>query len=156
MQERRNTRTEKTEIQNTFTIRMLELWSKNTETRKEQQFQGDLKKSAGIKEERKRRKRGTKAAERTTKGKCKRRGEAEQAQEREREREREREGERERERGKRKTKSSYVSRDKNSHRRETKFSMFPSFPLNVELWDQHSDLLGFFIEYYCSKPSNEH
>jgi hypothetical protein len=67
MQERRTTRTEKTEIQNTFTIRMLELCSKNTETRKEQQFQGDLKKSAGIKEERKRRKRGTKAAERTTK-----------------------------------------------------------------------------------------
>jgi lipopolysaccharide export LptBFGC system permease protein LptF len=47
MQEKRNTRTEKTEIQNTFTLRMLELWSKNTETRKEQQFQGDLKKALG-------------------------------------------------------------------------------------------------------------
>jgi hypothetical protein len=89
MKERRNTRTEKREMQNTFTIRMFELWSKNTETRKEQQFKGDLKKSAGMKEERKRRKRVTKAAEGTTKGQCKRPGEAGQARERESERERE-------------------------------------------------------------------
>jgi hypothetical protein len=47
MQERGNTRTEKTEMQNTFTIRMFELWSKNTETRKKQQFEGDFKKALG-------------------------------------------------------------------------------------------------------------
>ncbi len=104
MQERRNTRTEKSEMQNTFTIRMFELWSKKTPRReKSNSFKGISKKRCDKGGEKTEKINGeTKAAERTTKGQCKRPGEAEQA----------RAGESERERGVRKTKSSYVSRDK--------------------------------------------